>query len=356
MAPEVIKDEPYDQKADLWSVGCIMYQMLSGQAPFEAKSFSHLWNLLRREDINWLKIKVTKDCESFLKSLLIKDQSLRLAWPDILNHPFVKDHLTIVNDNAIELPLTNILTASQNLEKEKQRDEIILKKEKMNIADRNNLSELSKPNRPTVVCDGKQQQAITTDDNESISSQDSVHAIVQTDIENIETDVETIPNNSSTIYTAKEITKQTNHMPNSYCSSFQENLNLIVNRFADNFILEKQNESSGSRPNKLITNKNLAVGTITKKLKNDALDLNKPYDHKQMNCTVVQPTEQNNGIKQDLVENMSPASPQESTNKDLEKRKLSQNLDNFLIRLGNSHLVVTDVRDHENESCVKPSE
>jgi len=33
MAPEVIRGEPYDEKADIWSLGCLMYELLTG-APF----------------------------------------------------------------------------------------------------------------------------------------------------------------------------------------------------------------------------------------------------------------------------------------------------------------------------------
>ena len=34
MAPEVLLSEPYDGKADLWSIGTIMYQCKYGKAPF----------------------------------------------------------------------------------------------------------------------------------------------------------------------------------------------------------------------------------------------------------------------------------------------------------------------------------
>ena len=36
MAPEVIMSLPYDSKADLWSLGTIVYQCLVGKAPFQA--------------------------------------------------------------------------------------------------------------------------------------------------------------------------------------------------------------------------------------------------------------------------------------------------------------------------------
>ncbi|MGH0140742.1 UNVERIFIED_CONTAM: hypothetical protein FKN15_072253 [Acipenser sinensis] len=38
MAPEVIMSQSYDAKADLWSIGTIVFQCLTGKAPFQASS------------------------------------------------------------------------------------------------------------------------------------------------------------------------------------------------------------------------------------------------------------------------------------------------------------------------------
>jgi len=37
-APEVIMSQPYDAKADLWSIGTIVFQCLTGKAPFCAQT------------------------------------------------------------------------------------------------------------------------------------------------------------------------------------------------------------------------------------------------------------------------------------------------------------------------------
>lgn len=38
MAPEVIMSKQYDTRADLWSLGTIIYQCLTGKAPFQAQT------------------------------------------------------------------------------------------------------------------------------------------------------------------------------------------------------------------------------------------------------------------------------------------------------------------------------
>jgi serine/threonine-protein kinase ULK/ATG1 len=42
MAPEVLFEEPYDLRADVWSIGVVIFELISGQKPFNAISSSEL--------------------------------------------------------------------------------------------------------------------------------------------------------------------------------------------------------------------------------------------------------------------------------------------------------------------------
>jgi NIMA (never in mitosis gene a)-related kinase len=38
LSPEVCEDRPYNNKSDIWSLGCILYEMCTLKHPFEAKN------------------------------------------------------------------------------------------------------------------------------------------------------------------------------------------------------------------------------------------------------------------------------------------------------------------------------
>ncbi|KAK0090146.1 hypothetical protein PV325_002571 [Microctonus aethiopoides] len=125
MAPELIEECPYDHNADLWSLGCIAYEMIVGKPPFQTTSILHLVRLIRFEPIKWPDF-ISSNCKTFLQGLLQKDPSKRLSWPQLLDHPFVKDGILLVNGGALT-SFTTPLSASQALAKKQQLENLSLR-------------------------------------------------------------------------------------------------------------------------------------------------------------------------------------------------------------------------------------
>lgn len=88
MAPELVQEQPYNHTADLWSLGCILYELYYGKPPFLTDKLYSLINQIIRDPVVY-DAPIPPDLKSFLKGLLTKTSSKRLNWPDLLNHPFV---------------------------------------------------------------------------------------------------------------------------------------------------------------------------------------------------------------------------------------------------------------------------
>lgn len=51
MAPEVLKGQNYTTKADIWSLGVVLYEMLFGVCPYQSKSIAMLISTINTNDI-----------------------------------------------------------------------------------------------------------------------------------------------------------------------------------------------------------------------------------------------------------------------------------------------------------------
>ncbi|KAK3796590.1 hypothetical protein RRG08_057839 [Elysia crispata] len=120
MSPELVEEKPYDHTADLWALGCILYELFAGTPPFYTNSIFQLVNMIIKDPVKWPKTMsaVFKD---FLQGLLNKNPRHRLAWPHLLRHPFVADMVKVnEEDMSLQSPFTQPLSASMMEMKEEQ--------------------------------------------------------------------------------------------------------------------------------------------------------------------------------------------------------------------------------------------
>lgn len=92
MAVEILLSKPYDCRADLWSLGTILYQCLTGKAPFQAQSPQALRSFYEKNPK--LKPKIPSDTSAELAHLLInllkREPQDRISFDELYQHPFLK--------------------------------------------------------------------------------------------------------------------------------------------------------------------------------------------------------------------------------------------------------------------------
>ena len=91
MAPEVLLRSGYGTECDWWSLGCILYEMLVGYAPFYAETPAETADkILHHETTLEFPAEsghLTVDARDLIRQLLRKSD-LRLGLDDIRAHPF----------------------------------------------------------------------------------------------------------------------------------------------------------------------------------------------------------------------------------------------------------------------------
>ncbi|XP_060030202.1 serine/threonine-protein kinase ULK3 isoform X2 [Erinaceus europaeus] len=90
MAPEMVCRGQYDARADLWSVGVILYALF-GRPPFASRSFSELEEKIRSSRAIELppRPQLSQACRDLLQRLLERDPARRLSFQDFFSHPWV---------------------------------------------------------------------------------------------------------------------------------------------------------------------------------------------------------------------------------------------------------------------------
>lgn len=88
MAPEMITEEGHDEHVDIWSIGVLMYELLTGKAPFSGKDLEDLYsNIAEVKNINYPQ-DMDLEAKGLISKILKKDPSSRPSLKEILQHPF----------------------------------------------------------------------------------------------------------------------------------------------------------------------------------------------------------------------------------------------------------------------------
>lgn len=101
MAPEILKGEEYDFAVDWWSLGCVIYDMMTGKPPFTGNSHKAIQDKIIKNKLK-LPFYFSLDAKDFLNKLLNKNKTKRFPvddkWETFQNHRFFRK----INWKALE--------------------------------------------------------------------------------------------------------------------------------------------------------------------------------------------------------------------------------------------------------------
>ena len=94
LAPDVCSSAGYTEKADMWSLGCIIYQMCEYSLPFYWNGIEDIHKDLKSIQYRPISSHYSDDIRDVVASLLVLDPALRYSASDLLSHPRVSKYLS----------------------------------------------------------------------------------------------------------------------------------------------------------------------------------------------------------------------------------------------------------------------
>jgi NIMA (never in mitosis gene a)-related kinase len=82
-SPEMLDDQPYTFKTDLWSVGRVLYEMMTLQHPFDAKTPAGIFKNILFKQITQINSNHSDKLKKAVMMLLEKDPDFRLTFDAI---------------------------------------------------------------------------------------------------------------------------------------------------------------------------------------------------------------------------------------------------------------------------------
>ncbi|CAG9325748.1 unnamed protein product [Blepharisma stoltei] len=100
-SPEIWKDLPYDSKSDIWSLGCVIYELAALEPPFKSADMKGLYRKVTSGKIPRLPDNYSSDLNLIIKCMLQVKPSSRPSCEQLLEMPAVSRNIHIRNDVEI---------------------------------------------------------------------------------------------------------------------------------------------------------------------------------------------------------------------------------------------------------------
>jgi len=91
MAPEMFKRDEISYKADIWSLGVLIYELLTGNIPFVGLNRQEVECSIDNGEYNIPKEnKLSFGCLTLMTRCLHYDMAKRIEWEEIFTHPLIR--------------------------------------------------------------------------------------------------------------------------------------------------------------------------------------------------------------------------------------------------------------------------
>lgn len=119
MSPEIWKNRAYDSKCDIWSLGCILYEMASLRPPFVGNSMEELGRKIQCGIFPRIPSRYSQDMTKMIQQLLVTNPSSRPPVALILKSPIIQKYINVVpvHIEEDEVDLLHTIQVPRNIQR-----------------------------------------------------------------------------------------------------------------------------------------------------------------------------------------------------------------------------------------------
>lgn len=121
MSPEVLMDNPYSPVCDIWSLGCVLYELCALQPPFQAKTHLQLQSKIKKGEISDLPDIYSDQLKDLIQECITVDPEVRPTAYELLNSlpiRFLRKELELREANkTLQEFQKELLTKNEELKK-----------------------------------------------------------------------------------------------------------------------------------------------------------------------------------------------------------------------------------------------
>merc|ERR1719313_1899945 len=96
LAPEICQQKPYSWSADIWAVGCVLYELCMLKVPFDGRDFQQLCNRIVRGPSPKLSREWSTGLRDMCAAMLTTDARKRPSASELLQWPLVQDEIRVM--------------------------------------------------------------------------------------------------------------------------------------------------------------------------------------------------------------------------------------------------------------------
>ena len=209
LAPEIIKEDGHDEKVDIWCIGVLLFELITGNVPFQGNDIDTLKENILHLRISWPK-DINIDAKNLIKKILKLDPNSRISLEEMLKHPFFTKYFPNAVKDLIK-PEDQGECKTFIISKDDPSTWEPFIKSKENINETKNEKENEKKSRGNTPPEKEKEIKLKdeTKDNENNVTKEQYEKLLEK-FENLKRDYEILKENSSSSNDIEEIKKQIN--------------------------------------------------------------------------------------------------------------------------------------------------